>query len=345
MKALSAAAGLALLVVSWPAAAQSEPEILAVVNGENVNRTEVFDAAADALDRLASTAPRPDTYDRDRLEILWNALDSIVEERLIALEAASLNMSTGELLDIEIESNVYPPTDAEVDAFYRQNQDQIPLPLEEARPQVREFMIDQSRRNFRNTMIRRYKEKYAVRTFLDPLRTDVATAGHPSRGPDDAPVTILEFGDFQCPFCGALHPTLGRVREVYADTVRIVFRNFPLRNIHPQAQKAAEAALCADDQGRFWDYHDSLFENQSMLEVDSLKSRARDMGLNTAAFDTCLDLGAKADAVQRDVDAGRAAGATGTPTLFINGRFMSGPSPREIQNVIEDELDRAGVER
>ncbi len=345
MKATSTAAMLAILLVSWPAASQSEPDVLAMVDGVDVTRTEVFERAAGALDELASASPRPDTYDRDRLEILWNALDAIVDERMIALEAASLNVSTDELLYIEIESNVYPPSDAEVDAFYRANQDQIPLPLEEARPQVREFMIDQSRRNFRNSMIRRYEEKYAVRTFLDPLRTEVATAGYPSRGPADAPVTILEFGDFQCPFCGSLHPTLERVRQIYPDTVRIVFRNFPLRNIHPQAQKAAEAALCAGDQGRFWDYHDSLFENQSMLDVDALKARARDMDLNAAAFDTCLDLGAKAAAVQRDVDDGRAAGATGTPTLFINGRFMSGPSPRAIQNVIEDELDRAGVER
>jgi protein-disulfide isomerase len=336
---------LVLLATSLTATAQSEPEVLAVVNGEDVSRSEVFEAAGEDLGQLAETQPRPDTYGRNRLEILWTALDSIVEQRLIALEAASLNVSIEQLLYIEIDSNLYTPSDAEVEAFYEQNLDQIPLPRDEALPQVREYLLDQSRQSYRRPMIQRYKQKYEVTTYLDPLRTEVTTAGHPSRGPEDAPVTIVEFGDFQCPFCGNLHPAMERVRAIYPDTVRIVFRNFPLRSVHPRAQQAAEAAMCAGDQGRFWEYHDSLFEDQAMLAIGALNRRAIQMGLDTEAFDSCLDSGSKADAVQADVDEGRAAGVTGTPTLFINGRYMSGPQPREIQAIIEDELDRAGIER
>ena len=332
-----------LLGLSTPASAQSEPDVLAVVDGADVTRAEVFDRAGDDLGELDRTRPRPESYDRDRLEILWNALDSIVEEKLIELEATSFGVTVEEMLYIEVDSNIVTPTDAEVEAFYEANIDQIPLPLEEALPQVRQYMIDQSKAQFRRPMILRYEQKYGVTKFLDPLRTDVATAGFPSRGPEGAPVTIVEFGDFQCPFCGNLFPTMERVREIYPDEVRIVFRHYPLRNLHPRAQQSAEAAICAQDQGRFWEYHDSLFGNQQALEVPDLKQRAADLGLDTATFNACLDSGRKYDFVQVDVDAGSAAGVTGTPTLFINGRYMSGPQPRQIQTVIEDELTRAGL--
>lgn len=325
--------------------AQSGLDVLAVVDGENITREAVMEAAAPDLTELDATRPRPDTYDRDRLEILWNALDSIVEERLIELEAESLDVTVEQLMDIEIDSNIATPTEQEVEAFYEQNRDQIPLPREEALPQLREYMINQSRQSYRRPMIQRYKQKYGVETYLDPLRTMVATEGHPSRGPEDAPVTIVEFGDFECPFCGNLHPIMNRVREIYPDTVRIVFRNFPLRNSHPRAQQAAEAAMCARDQGLFWEYHDSLFENQQRLEVSDLKQRAADLGMDTSTFNACLDSGRKYDFVEQDLEEGRAAGVNSTPTLFINGRYLPGPQPREIQSVIEDELDRARVER
>jgi protein-disulfide isomerase len=332
-----------LFALLTTASAQSEPDVLAVVGGEDVTRAEVFEAAADDLRELDATEPRPESYRRDRLEILWNALDSIVEERLIELEAASFGFTVEEMLYIEVDSNIVTPTDGEVEAFYEANFDQMPLPREEALPQVRQYLLDQSKAQFRRPMIQRYEQKFGVTKFLDPLRTDVATAGFPSRGLDDAPVTIVEFGDFECPFCGNLFSTMERVREIYPDEVRIVFRHYPLRNLHPRAQQAAEAAICAQDQGSFWEYHDSLYGNQRALEVSDLKRRAADLGLDTATFNTCLDSGRKYDFVQRDVDDGRGAGVTGTPTLFINGRFMSGPAPRQIQTVIEDELTRSGL--
>ena len=332
-----------LFALSTSASAQAEPEVLAVVAGDDITRAEVFQAAADDLRDLDQTEPRPEDYDRDRLEILWNALDTIVEEKLIELEAASFGVTVEEMLHIEVDSNIVTPTDREVEAFYEANIDQIPLLREEALPQVRQYMIEQSKAQFRRPMIQRYEQKFGVTKYLDPLRTDVATAGFPSRGPEDAPVTIVEFGDFQCPFCGNLFPTMERVREIYPDEVRIVYRHYPLRNIHPRAQQAAEAAICAQDQGHFWEYHDSLFGNQRALEVPDLKQRAADLGLDTVTFNTCLDSGRKYDFVQVDVDAGSAAGVNSTPTLFINGRLMSGPAPRQIQTVIEDELTRAGL--
>jgi protein-disulfide isomerase len=174
-----------------------------------------------------------------------------------------------------------------------------------------------------------------------PPRTEIATAGYPARGPATAPVTIVEFSDFECPFCGRLFPTLKAVEKIYLDRVRIVFRQFPLRKIHPLAQKAAEASLCANEQGRFWEMHDSLFGDQEHLTVDALKARAAALKLDTALFNMCLDSGKEAAAIDKDIAEGAKAGVTGTPTMFINGRKMVGAQPyAEIQAVIEDELRR-----
>ena len=174
-----------------------------------------------------------------------------------------------------------------------------------------------------------------------PARTDIATAGYPTRGPATAPVTIVEFSDFECPFCGRLFPTLKAVENLYLGRVRIVYRQFPLRRIHPLAQKAAEASLCANEQGHFWEMHDSLFGDQEHLTVDALKARASKLKLDTGAFNTCLDSGKQVAAIDKDLGEGAKAGVTGTPTMFINGRMLVGAQPfAAIQAVIDDELQK-----
>jgi protein-disulfide isomerase len=172
-----------------------------------------------------------------------------------------------------------------------------------------------------------------------PERTEIATAGFPARGPATAPVTIVEFSDFECPFCGRLFPTLKIVEKIYLDRVRIVYRQFPLRRIHPLAQKAAEASLCANEQGRFWEMHDSLFSDQEHLTIDALKARAAALKLDRTAFNACLDSGKQIPAIDKDIAEGTKAGVTGTPAMFINGRMVVGARPfAEIQAIIEEEL-------
>jgi protein-disulfide isomerase len=154
-------------------------------------------------------------------------------------------------------------------------------------------------------------------------------------------VTIVEFSDFECPYCGGLFPTLKQVEKNYPQQVRIVYRQFPLNNLHPHAQKAAEASLCANDQQKFWEFHDSMFSNQRELSVPDLKQRAADLKLDTAMFNQCLDSGRHAAAIQLDIDEGARNGVSGTPALFINGRLLSGNQPYgEIKEVIDDELQR-----
>ena len=172
---------------------------------------------------------------------------------------------------------------------------------------------------------------------LPQPRIAVAAEG-PTRGPKDARVTIVEFSDFECPYCGSAHDTVEQVMTTYAGKVRLVYRQFPL-SFHPHAAKAAEASLCAADQGKFWEYHDVLFKNQKKLEATDLKAHASEVGLHAQKFGQCLDSGDKKKAVDADQQAGLAAGVGGTPAFFINGIFLNGAQPiDEFKKVIDGEL-------
>ena len=169
------------------------------------------------------------------------------------------------------------------------------------------------------------------------VRKEVDAVG-PSRGPKDAPVTIVEFSDFECPYCGAAHDTVEQVMSSYAGKVRLVYRQFPL-SFHPHAAKAAEASLCAADQGKFWEYHEALFKNQKKLDLPDLKAHASEVGLDANKFGQCLESGDKKKAVDADQQAGLAAGVGGTPAFFINGIFLNGAQPLdEFKKVIDGEL-------
>jgi len=176
-----------------------------------------------------------------------------------------------------------------------------------------------------------------------PSRINVSIDDDPIKGPENAPVTIIEFSDFQCPFCGRFfEQTLPLIEENYIRTgkVRLVFRDFPL-SFNQYAQKAAEASECADEQGKFWEYHAKLFENQNALDIDSLKQYARDLGLDITRFNECLDSGKMTQEVQKDFNDGLQYGVGGTPTFFINGIKLIGAQPYSaFERLIEQELNQ-----
>lgn len=166
----------------------------------------------------------------------------------------------------------------------------------------------------------------AAPTPSAPQKVNVDISGKIARGKADAPVTIVEFSDFECPFCGRAQPTVKQIEQTYGDKVKLVFMHYPLP-FHASAQKAAEASECALDQGKFWEMHDKMFDNQQALSVDQLKGYAKDLGLNTTQFNTCLDSGSKAKAISADMAKGQAAGVEGTPTFIINGVPVVGAQP------------------
>jgi predicted DsbA family dithiol-disulfide isomerase/Skp family chaperone for outer membrane proteins len=332
----------AVLLFTTVASAQSNSNRVAVVNGQTITQQELEKAAEGDLKSLETRRLQNESsLAQDKQEILTKALEGLVAEKLIDAEAAKEKKTKEQLLDAEVDSNVDVPSDAEVEAFYEANKERIPIPKAEALPQVKQYMVERSRSRFRDMLVTRLKKEYGFKSYLEPLRAQVATAGFPTRGAANAPVTIVEFSDFECPYCGGLFPTLKQVEKNYPEQVRIVYRQFPLTNIHPHAQKAAEASLCANEQKKFWEFHDSMFGNQKELSVPDLKQRAVDLKLDTQAFNQCLDSGKYAAAIQADIQEGARNGVTGTPALFINGRMLGGNQPySEIRELIEDELQR-----
>lgn len=169
------------------------------------------------------------------------------------------------------------------------------------------------------------------------------SADEPAWGPADARIVIIEYSDFQCPYCKMfMENTYARLRQMYSDQVRFIYRDFPLDSIHPRARPAAEAAQCAHEQGKFWEYHDLLFANQQALETSDLKRYAQQLGLDMDQFNTCVDTRKYQASVEADVQAGLRQNVTGTPTFFINGQALVGAQPLEAFQAVIAQLTRAG---
>ncbi|MGE5124909.1 MAG: thioredoxin domain-containing protein [Betaproteobacteria bacterium] len=330
------ALGLAALCATAAAqgrqAAAPQPP-LAVVAGQPIASAEV-----DALVRPQLAELRAREY-----QLRSQALEQLIAQALIAKEAAARGVSEEALEKAEVLDKAVV-SEAEVRAYYDANKARIgSTPEAEALRQIREGLAQQRQNERRSAFARELRAKYDVRVLLEPYRVPVDLADAPVRGNPKAPVTVVEFSDFQCPYCVRARPTVARVREAYGDKLRWVFRHFPL-SFHQYAEKAGEAAACAGDQGRFWEMHDRLWANHAKLEVPDLKAYAAALGLDPAAFDRCLDSGRHAGLVDRDLQAGASYGVSGTPAFFVNGRPLIGAQPFEaFQQVIDDELRRAGV--
>src|SRR4051812_25567553 len=210
------------------AAGAPPAKTVGLVNGDSITEDQVLAAAAADLRNLDARQPRNDgTFARDRLAIMHKALDSVAEEKMLALEAAKQQTTPQRIIEAEITSNVVVPAEEDVVAVYEKNKASIQAPRDQALAQLRQQMTDRSRNAYHDELLRRLKRDYGCKPFLEPVLTEVATAGCPSRGPATARVTIVEFSDFECPFCGGLFPTLKNVERTYPDTVRIVYRQFP----------------------------------------------------------------------------------------------------------------------
>lgn len=310
-------------------------EIVAEVAGKPITQAELEQ----------SVAPQLQQIDNQRRQLLEQALGNLVEEKLLEAEAAARGVTKDDLVKTEITDQVAPVTDAEVSAWYEANRARIGnRPFEQIASQIQSFLVQQKSQGTREQFVGTLRSKHKARILMDVARAQVAEADSPAKGPAKAPITIIEFSDFECPFCSRVNPALEEAMSTYGDQVRVVFRQFPL-NIHPRAQKAAEASLCAHDQGKFWQLHDLMFADQRKLEVADLKAKAASLGVDQAKFDSCLDSGKYASKVAADLRDGQAAGVTGTPALFVNGRFINGAVPfSELAKVIDDELLRKGVE-
>jgi predicted DsbA family dithiol-disulfide isomerase len=322
-------------------ALEEEPE-LAVAEGDgiHISMSELESRAAKDLGNLSIERLRFEAQQKKkRHEILRKQLESMVADQLLEIEARAKSLSRDELLNEEVHSKASEPSDEEVEAFYEGNKKRIRGEKEQVLPRIKEYLKKQQSDKSYESFLTALREKYSVVYSLAPLRFEVGTAGSPSLGPEDAPVTVVEFSDFQCPYCARVGASLKQLVNEYADQVRVVFRQYPLQNIHPQAQKAAEASLCAGEQGMFWPMHDALFADQKKLSVEDLKKTAETLGMEPQAFAACLDSNRHAETVARDIYEGTKAGVSGTPAFLVNGRLLSGAVPYErVSALVKEEL-------
>ena len=320
----------ALLPLGLPALAADLPEVVATVNDQPISAQELTTSMRGQLLQM----------DMERYEAMKGQLDSLVAERLIALEAAARGVSVEEFERIEIFAKMDPVSPEQVRDFYDANAERMPRSFEELEGRITVHLQRQAEIRRREALARELRGRYPVRVSLAPPRADVHADDDPFMGPENAPVTLIEFSDFQCPYCRRVQSVLKRLMTAYQGQVKLVFRDFPLRQVHPEAQKAAEAAQCANDQGQFWPYHDRLFA-VTELKVDDLKGYAAEMGLDAESFNTCLDSGKYSQEVQNDIDDARVAGVNATPSFFVNGLPINGAVPFErFVEMVELALER-----
>lgn len=318
----------------------SPSQVVATVGGQPITMAKLLDAAQSELQyqqNVYVTRRRQldIDYARAQQSTLKDRLDALINFQLLTMEAKAQHTSALKLL-----ANVPSPdvADAEVRALYDERKMPDTPPFEQVESSIRTGLEQQKAQQALDGYYHTLRVKYGVVDDFQPLRQQVAATG-PSEGPADAPITIVEFGDYQCPFCHHFEPTLASVIRQYSHQVRFVFRNFPLTTIHPQAMLAAEAAVCAEQQDKFWPMHDAIYADTTPLSVSSLRTLAKQVGLDSPKFEACVRSKATTDAIHADMQAGNDLGVEGTPTLFVDGRYINGDVPREqLVSVIQDEL-------
>ncbi len=338
---LLAVIGFLVLRPGTGAAAQEDDpfrgQAAARLDGVEIGYEEALERAAAQLDQLEQQRVQCDLeLASERHGLLERTLEGIVRDRLVQADAESAGQEAADWRSTEMERFGAEVTDEDVEAFFVENEGRIRGEREQLEPQVRAFLAQQR-------FVSALEDGHRIEYLLAPYRLDVDPADGPVRGAEAAPVTIVEWSDFECPYCKSVLPALDRILEEYPEQVRLVFRHFPLPAIHPNAQAAAEAAVCAQDLGAFWALHDLMFDEQDRLTVDDLKDKAARAGLDAEAFAACLEREDIADRVAADRRAGLEVGVTGTPALFVNGRPLAGAVAFErLTEVVEDEIERAG---
>ncbi len=326
------AATLVFFVAVEPLLSEEEApsgDTVAVIGKTRITRAQLDILAARRLLRV-----RAEEY-----TILRQVLDDAVARDLLETEASARGLTVSDLLRTEVTAKAEGVTEEQRSKARQENENLYRgLSPDEARRRIEASLGQQNYNERRAAFLAALSRKAGVEIRLEPPRARLAEVDAPQWGPAAAPLTVVIFSDFQCPYCARAVPVIKRLQQGYGDRLRLVFRHFPL-GMHKEAPKAAEAAACAAEQGRFWEMHDALFDDPKNLGVAQLKARAQRVGLRIPEFDQCLDSDRHAATWRRDLREGTEYGVTGTPTFFVNGRFLSGALPYErFAAVLDEEL-------
>lgn len=327
------------IVLTLPCPAQdagpaSSKDTLAIVAGQPLSEGDLLPLIQAPLRQLRN----------QEYELKRKTIDALIEQRLLEAAAKKKGLSVEQLLEKEVNAKVKEPTEGEVDSYYLGLKDRLNRPFAEVKDQLQDSLKTARLQQARDAYAKRLREKAEVVVLLTPPKTKVDHDPARLRGSPEAPITIVEFSDYQCQFCGRVEATLKNILKKYEGKARLAYRDFPLTQIHSQAQSAAEASRCAADQGKFWEYHDLLFANQNKLDSASLTGYAGQLKLDEKTFEKCVKDGRHKAAVEQDMQEGAKLGLSGTPAFFINGVFLNGAQPAAVfEQTIESEL--AAVQR
>jgi len=305
-----------------PAQDTNNKEVVAVINGHEVTQSEL-----EQKEMVKLLKARDQYYLAEK-----DALNQLIEDELLEAQAKKEGVTVDQLLDKHVNSKVTDPTEDQLQVYYEGIQ--TAQPYSEVRPKIVDTIHQHRVTKLRADYIKSLRDDSTIAVMLQPPAVSVPLGKSATRGAKDAPVTVVEFADYECPYCQKMDPDIRKLQEDFKGQVQFAFKDFPLP-MHKHAEKAAEASRCAGDQGKYWEYHDRLFTKDTGLDVPELKQYAKDLGLDTAKFDACLDGGTEADAIQDDVEQGSGLGISGTPALFINGHFFSGITS---YSVLHDEV-------
>jgi protein-disulfide isomerase len=318
--------------------------ILATVDGRTISQ-EATDSAVDQ--QLYSLREQLYSLQEKIYNLRKSALDRLIDRTILELEASRRRLSVEDLRN-QLTPGKTEVKQSEVDKAYAEHRGTFASVSEdEAKLRIRMDLETAAKLEAYKGAVAALKQKANIEIFLSaPVPPILAiNAGGPSKGGDNAPITIVEFADFECPYCAKASGVLKQVLETYGREVKLVFKHMPLA-MHQHAFKAAQASVCAANQGRFWEYHDLLFEGAGDLSVESLRKYARDLGLKAEAFDACMNSGSSSEAVNEDLAEARRVGVQGTPSFFINGRYLRDASGLEdFKAAINKELAKDHVVR
>lgn len=335
--------GLTLALAFWAGVAAGSGSTLSSVGSSNSGPKTVLATIGDHQVTLGEVDRKVavQLYDLRK-----QALDNIIDEYLVQQAAKRAGVKPNQYLDQQVRSSSPRVTAGEAEQFYKEHKAQLDAQtggrtFSQIEPRLIAALQRQQDQEAQKQLIQKLRAENQVSVLLQAPRVSVASAGHPSTGGPSAPVTIIEFSDFQCPFCRAAESSLKQVRQKYGDEVRLVYMDFPL-GFHPHAMDAARAARCAADQDKFWQFHDALFLDQKKLDPDNLKQTAAKVGLDRDKFNACFSNGKEDAGIRQDMAEGNSLGVTGTPTFFINGRELVGAQPApKFNEVIDEEIARA----
>lgn len=309
--------------------------VVAMIGDEVITESELEDLVGPSLVNL-----RQQMY-----QAKINRLNAEIFSRLVSQTAAAEGMTSGEYLKKNVSDKMVAPDEGEIVKVMTQYRSQLDADDLKARQQVTQALKQRQQRELQDELRNALFADAGVRILLQPPRVTVAIGpGTPSRGPADAPIVLVEYTDYQCPYCSRVQPTIAALMDRYDGQIRHVFKNLPLP-IHSQAQLAGQAALCAEDQDKYWEFHDWLFANQRTMNREKMVAQAGEMGMDQDLFAACIDDKTYAAAVSADTREAQSFGITGTPGFLINGRVLSGAQPIEaFEAVIDEELMLKGLE-